>query len=111
MNVRQLMIVWILAIAIIGCAGYSGPRTGVRLMEVVPYSPADDARFAAGDYIVEVSQTPVSSADQIHAIFETAKKSGRESVLVLVESANGKLRFVAVNATIGLQGMKFLDRQ
>ena len=50
----RLLIVSILVLTIIACAP-RGQRTGVRLIEVVPYSPADNARLGVGDYIVEVS--------------------------------------------------------
>ena len=59
-------------------------------------SPAADKRLNAGDTIVEIAQEAVTSAEDFQAKVDKLKKDGRRSALLLVASAEGELRFVAL---------------
>ena len=52
--------------------------------------------FNAGDTIVEIAQEAVGSADEFQAKIDKLKSEGRRSALLLVASADGELRFVAL---------------
>ncbi len=68
---------------------------GVVVTAVDDAGPAAEKGIRPGDRVVEVSQEAVSSPDQIAAKVTEAKKSGRKSVLLLIEG-QGQMRFVAV---------------
>jgi serine protease Do len=70
---------------------------GVVITGVDSASPAADKRLSAGDVIVEVAQEEVKTAADLQARVEKLKKEGRKNVLVLVSSADGELRFIALN--------------
>jgi len=69
---------------------------GIVILGVDASSPAADKRLNAGDTIVEIAQEAVSSADDFQAKVDKLKKDGRRSALLLVASAEGELRFVAL---------------
>ncbi|HEX3498401.1 MAG TPA: DegQ family serine endoprotease [Stellaceae bacterium] len=68
---------------------------GVVVVEVAADSPASEKGLRPGDIIVEVAQQEVKDPGQVAAKIDEAKKSGRKSVLLLVDRA-GDLRFVAL---------------
>jgi serine protease Do len=72
---------------------------GVVILGVDANSPASDKRLNAGDTIVEIAQEAVANADDFQTKIDKLKKDGRRSALLLVASADGELRFVA----LGLQ--------
>jgi serine protease Do len=69
---------------------------GIVILGVEASSPAADKRLNAGDTIVEIAQEAVTSADDFQAKVDKLKKDGRRSALLLVASADGELRFVAL---------------
>jgi serine protease Do len=69
---------------------------GIVILGVDASSPAADKRLNAGDTIVEIAQEAVTSADDFQAKIDKLKKDGRRSALLLVASAEGELRFVAL---------------
>ena len=73
----------------------SDDAKGVVVVNVAKDGPADEKGLKAGDVIVEAAQEEVKSAGQVGGKVEDAKKSGRKSILLLVER-QGDLRFVAV---------------
>ncbi len=68
---------------------------GVVVVEVASDSPASEKGVRPGDVIVEVAQQEVKNPGQVTAKIDEAKKSGRKSILLLVDRA-GDLRFVAL---------------
>ena len=69
---------------------------GVVITGVDASSPASEKRLSAGDVIVEIAQEAVATADDFQAKIDKLKKDGRKSALLLVASADGELRFVAL---------------
>src|ERR1700704_4617930 len=69
---------------------------GIVILGIDAASPASDKRLNAGDTIVEIAQEAVASADDFQAKIDKLKKDGRRSALLLVASAEGELRFVAL---------------
>ncbi|MCC6888410.1 MAG: DegQ family serine endoprotease [Hyphomicrobiales bacterium] len=70
---------------------------GIIILGVQPNSPAADKRLTPGDVIVEIAQEPVQSPDEFQSKVERLRKDGRPSALLLVASADGELRFVALS--------------
>jgi len=70
---------------------------GVIVTDVAEDSPSFEKRVQAGDVIVEISQEPVATPDDVTARIEALKKDGRKSALLLLSNKDGDLRFVAVN--------------
>lgn len=68
---------------------------GVLITKIESRSEAAEKDLAEGDVILEINQTPVSSAENIENIIKKAKKAERSSVLLLV-SRNDDVRFVAL---------------
>ena len=68
---------------------------GVVISNIGSSSQAAEKGLAAGDVIVEINQQAVSTPDDVTGKINEARKSGRKSVLLLVES-KGDLRFVAL---------------
>ena len=66
---------------------------GVVVTEVKPDGSAADKGLRPGDLIVEAMQEPVKSPTDLLAKVDSAKKSGRKSVLLLVQNDAG-LHFV-----------------
>lgn len=71
-------------------------RNGVVVTKVDPNSTAADKRIQPGEVIVEVGQEAVSNPADVTKRIEALKKEGRKSVLLLVASASGDVRFVAI---------------
>ncbi|GEP08384.1 DegQ family serine endoprotease [Methylobacterium gnaphalii] len=69
---------------------------GVVVTRVDPNSTAADKRISPGDVIVEVGQEPVSSPADVTKKVDALKKELRKSVLLLIASASGDVRFVAI---------------
>lgn len=78
-------------------AALSLPRsvTGAVVASVNPDKPAAQAGIQTGDVIVSVNDRPVHNARDVKAAISDAAKSGRKSVLLLVERGGSKT-FVAV---------------
>jgi serine protease Do len=75
----------------------AGDVKGVIVTDVAEDSPSYEKRVQAGDVIVEISQEPVATPDDVKARIEALKKDGRKSALFLLANKDGDLRFVAVN--------------
>jgi serine protease Do len=75
----------------------TGDVKGVIVTDVAEDSPSYEKRVQPGDVIVEISQEPVATPDEVTARIEALKKDGRRSALLLLANKNGDLRFVAVN--------------
>jgi serine protease Do len=74
-----------------------GPKAkGVIVTDVDQPSPAASKEIKVGQLIIEAAQKPVRSAADIARAIADSRKSGRRAVLLRVENATGKLRFVAV---------------
>jgi serine protease Do len=73
---------------------------GVVVVEVASNSAAATKGLEPGDVIVEVSQEEIRSAGQIAAKIDEARRSGRSSILVLVDR-QGELRFFALRLDQG----------
>jgi len=73
---------------------------GVVVVEVAKDSPAAVKGVRAGDMIMEAAQEEVSNPSEVSNRIDEAKKSGRKSILLLVER-QGDLRFVAVRLDQG----------
>ena len=68
---------------------------GVIVSGVNENGPAAEKGIRPGDVIVEVGQQEVSKPSDVAARIQEAKKSGKKSVLLLVEGQGG-MRFVAI---------------
>jgi serine protease Do len=68
---------------------------GVVVVDVTTNSAAADKGFHPGDLIMEAAQEEVKNPQDLATKIEAAKKSGRKSILLLVER-QGDLRFVAL---------------
>ncbi len=73
---------------------------GVVVIDVAGDSPASEKGVRPGDVIVEVAQQEVKDPGQVAAKIDEARKSGRKSILLLVDRA-GDLRFVALRIDQG----------
>lgn len=70
-------------------------ESGAVIESVAPDKPAADVGLQPGDIIVSVNQQPVKSAVEARAAVSEAGKSGRKSVLLLVQRQDSQT-FVAV---------------
>jgi serine protease Do len=70
---------------------------GVVITSVEQGSAAAEKRLSPGDVVVEVAQEAVSDPEDIQKRIDQLKKDGRKSALLLVASAEGELRFVALS--------------
>jgi serine protease Do len=68
---------------------------GVVVVDVAKDSPGSEKGLRPGDVIMEAAQEEVKNANQVVGKVADAKKSGRKSILLLVER-QGDLRFVAL---------------
>ncbi|MGH7095134.1 MAG: DegQ family serine endoprotease [Stellaceae bacterium] len=73
----------------------AGDVKGVVVVEVAKDSAAAAKGMRPGDLIMEAAQDEVKSPDQVSREIAQAKKSGRKSILLLVDR-QGDLRFVAL---------------
>ncbi len=74
----------------------AGELKGVLVTKVDDGSPAAEKRLVPGDVIVEVTQEPVASPEEMQKRLEALRRDGRPSALLLVANAQGELRFVAL---------------
>jgi serine protease Do len=72
---------------------------GVVIVDVAKDSPAA-SKVRPGDLIIEAAQEEVKSPAEVSGKIEEAKKSGRKSILLLVER-QGDLRFIALRLDQG----------
>jgi len=68
---------------------------GVTVAGVADDSPASETGLSAGDIILSVGDRTVASVDDVQEGIDAAKESGREAVLLKVQSERGT-RFVGV---------------
>ena len=68
---------------------------GVVVVDVSKDGPAAEKGLKAGDVIMEAAQEEIKSATQVAGKIDDAKRSGRKSILLLVER-QGDLRFIAL---------------
>jgi serine protease Do len=73
---------------------------GVVVVDVAKDSPAAVKGVRPGDLIMEAAQEEVKSPGDVSSKIEDAKKSGRKSILLLVER-QGDLRFIALRLDQG----------
>ena len=78
----------------------AGDSKGVVVVDVVKDSPAAAKGVRPGDLIMEAGQEEVKSPGEVSNKIEEAKKSGRKSILLLVER-QGDLRFIALRLDQG----------
>ena len=69
---------------------------GVVVIEVDPASPAVQKNIKVGDVIIEVTQEPVTSTDQILKKADETRKAGRKALLLGVQDPKGEFRFVGL---------------
>ena len=74
----------------------SQDQKGVLITDVSQGTPAADRGLKAGDVIVEVQQEEVSTPGDVKDRVEKVRKTGRTSVLMLVQSSDG-LRWVPLS--------------
>lgn len=72
-----------------------GDVDGVIVTETKSGSEAAEKGVMPGDVIVEINQKSVAAPQDAEEIFKTAEKSGRNSVLLLI-NREGEVRFVAL---------------
>ena len=77
-----------------------GKVTGVVVSSVDPNSEAADKGFRPGDVIVGIGNKTVRTPDDIEQGVADAKKSGRETVLLLVSGDQGQ-HYVALKVGKG----------
>ncbi len=68
---------------------------GVLVIEVDPVSDAANKGIYEGVVIMEINQQPISSPKDVLDIVDKAQKSGRKSILLLVNDS-GNARFIAL---------------
>jgi serine protease Do len=73
-------------------------QKGVLITDVGQGTPAADRGLKPGDVIVEVQQEEVGTPAEVQDRVEKVKKSGKSSVLMLVQSGDG-LRWVPLSVT------------
>ena len=78
----------------------SDDTKGVVVVDVAKDSPAAVKGVRPGDLIMEAAQEEVKSPGEVNSKVEEAKKSGRKSILLLVER-QGDLRFIALRLDQG----------
>ncbi|OWO96043.1 serine protease [Rhizobium esperanzae] len=69
---------------------------GVVVTEVEPGSASAEKGLKPGDVIVEVAQEFMKTPDAVAAKVKSLKQEGRRNAQLMIASANGDLRFVAV---------------
>ncbi len=73
-----------------------GTVQGVLVTDVDPGSEAEAKSLKPGEVIVQVSQTDVSTPEEVAARIDELKSEGRRTVMLLVSGADNKLRFVSL---------------
>ena len=80
--------------------GLDEDAKGLVVTGIEAGGPAAEQGIKPGDLIVEVSQEPVTTPDQMAAKVTAARESGKKSILLLIEGEAG-LRFVALRLAAG----------
>jgi serine protease Do len=70
--------------------------SGVVVTNVDPDSAAADKHIQQGEVIVEINQEPAKDPADVAKKLQALKSSGKKSALLLVASAQGEVRFVAL---------------
>jgi serine protease Do len=65
-------------------------QKGVVITDVAPSGPASERGLKPGDVIVEVQQQAVNSPSDVQSRLESVRKQNRKSVLMLIQSQDGK---------------------
>ena len=68
---------------------------GVVVVDVTKSSSAAEKGLKPGDVIMEAAQEEIKSTGQVTGKIDDAKRSGRKSILLLIER-QGDLRFIAL---------------
>ena len=63
----------------------------------MPDSGAAEKHILPGEIIMEVNQEPVKDPADVVGKIDALKKDGKKSALLLVASAQGEMRFVALS--------------
>ncbi len=69
---------------------------GLVVTEIDAKSPAADKNIRVGDVIVEAQEMQIRTADDLAERIDDIKKSGGNTVLLLVEDARGEVRTISV---------------
>jgi serine protease Do len=72
---------------------------GVIITTVDPNADASEKGLQRGDLIVSINNQPVTSAAQVVAAVDAARKAGRSSVLLLVKRGTSPEAFVGIDIT------------
>ncbi|HRJ12674.1 MAG TPA: PDZ domain-containing protein, partial [Alphaproteobacteria bacterium] len=76
--------------------GLAKKTHGVVVTDVTSGSDAADKNIKAGDVLMELNQRPVTTAAEVLELIAAARRQGRKTVLMLVDS-KGDLRFIALS--------------
>ncbi|HCM84015.1 MAG TPA: serine protease, partial [Rhodospirillaceae bacterium] len=76
--------------------GLAKKTQGVVVTDVTSGSDAADKNIKAGDVLMELNQRPVTTAAEVLELIAAARRQGRKTVLMLVDS-KGDLRFIALS--------------
>jgi serine protease Do len=86
-----------LGISVAPAASVEGAGSkGAVITDVDPNGVAAERGLAAGDIILEVSGTPVSTSADVHRELSKAQESGKRDILMRIKSQNNDVRFVAL---------------
>ena len=77
--------------------GLTGDLRGVVVTDLDPNSDAAQKGLRAGDVIVSINRAPANTPEAVSQVVDAARRSGRNSVLLLVRRGNGPPAFVAVD--------------
>ena len=77
-------------------AGLPPDARGVIITTVDPASDAAEEGLQRGDLILSVNGTPVATPAQVLSIVDTARRAGRNSVLLLVKRGRGPEAFFGI---------------
>ena len=67
---------------------------GVVVADVAPGSVAAEKRLQPGDVIVEISQEPVATPDDVNKRIADLKKEGRKNAQMVLQNEDGNVRVV-----------------
>ncbi len=74
-----------------------GPQAkGVVVTEIDPKSAAAEKNIRVGDVIVEAQEMQILAPDDLAERIDNIKKSGGNTILLLVEDARGEVRTISV---------------
>ena len=103
---KQILVMAIFILLVGSCAPQVEPGSGVTIVSVSSDSPSK-IFFTAGDAILEVNQQPVYSEADIRTLLNIARKGGKKSILILLNSKIFSLRFVALRTQNAFSGVTF----